>query len=116
MTPRNLRRVFKNVYSLTWIKHEQPRARGILCCWLLVLVIFGCMIGRRAGDSKPLSTCVGEGRYPHHSLPSLAPALNPAYTLKTNFEINRHLINILHAFWRVVSIGSVFQTLWGNDV
>lgn len=33
--------VYLNVYSLTWIKREQTR--GALCCWLLVLVIIGCM-------------------------------------------------------------------------
>lgn len=34
-----------------------------------------------------------------------------AYSLKTNFEINLHLINILHVLWSVVFTGPLFQTL-----
>jgi hypothetical protein len=65
--------VYLNVYSLTWIKQEQ--SRGVLCCWLLVLVTIGCMIEVQGRWHCFLSACVGKGRCPHCSLCSLAPAL-----------------------------------------
>lgn len=39
---------------------------------------------------------------PSRSLCSLAPALENSLHSKTNFEINLHLINILHGLWSVV--------------
>ena len=50
-----------------------------------------------------------EGGRSHRALCSLAPALEHSLHSKTNFEINLHLINILHVLWSVV-----FQTRRGR--
>lgn len=59
----------------------------------------------RAGRRQPLS----------HSLRSPPPALKNSFHFNTNFEINLHLINILHVLWSVMSSGPPLQTLQGKD-